>query len=227
MDNTNLINLIIFSKAEEYLKRNPERFTPFEKDKFMLDLKAYLFKDEISIDDEVFDFLVSEKLIENKPRTHSFIRHLISKYNHSNTPKVLDVGAGRMCHLSTELGKRGFTVTAIDPKIRLKDNEIKPRKIQQIIKKPFYCDEYANNGGTNISNFDLIVGMEPCNATEHIIRQSLKYEKPFEVTLCYQSHNALNGQKFKTPEDWYKYLKQISSEVDIIKTSDNYIASRK
>ena len=226
MDNTNLINLIIFSKAEEYLKLNSERFTHFEKDKFLLDLKAYLFKQDKAITDEVFDFLVAEKLIENKPRTHSFIRHLIAKYNATITPKVLDVGAGRMCHLSTELGRRGFKVTAMDPKIRLKDTEIKPRKIQSIIKQPFYCDEYGK--GTDISNFDLLlVGMEPCDATEHIIRQGLKYEKPFEVSLCYQAHNALSGQKFKTPEDWYEYLQQISSEINILKPSEDYIASRK
>ncbi len=220
-----LVNLIIFKKAEEYLKFNSERFTPFEKDKFILDLKAYLFKQDNAIADEVFDFLVSEKLIENKPRTYSFIRHLINKYNTTTTPKVLDVGAGRMCHLSTELGRRGFKVTAMDPKIRLRDNEIKPRKIQSIIKQPFYCDEYGK--GTDISNFDLVVGIEPCSATEHIIRQSLKYEKPFEVSLCYQAHDALNGQKFKTPEDWYKYLQQISNEINILKTSEDYIASRK
>ncbi len=218
-----LIHLIMFKKAEEYLRINPERFTPFEKDKFLMDLRAYIFKQDNAIADEVFDFLVSENLITNKPRTQTFIRHLITKYNSSN--KVLDVGAGRMCNLSTELGKRGFKVTAIDPKIRLKDNELKPRKIQQIIKKPFYCDEYST--GTDISNFDLIVGMEPCDATEHIIRQSLKYDKPFEVSLCYQAHNALNGQKFKTPEDWYEYLQQISNEINILKTSEDYIASRK
>ena len=114
----------------------------------------------------------------------------------------------------------------MDPKIRLKDNEIKPRKIKQIIKKPFYCDDFSNKG-TDISKFDLIVGLEPCDATEHIIRQGLKYEKPFEVSLCYQAHNGLNGQKFNTPEDWYKHLQQISNEVDILKMEDDYIAYHK
>lgn len=220
---TSLINLIIFKKAEEYLKRNPERFTAFEKDKFLTDLRAYIFKQDKAIADEVFDFLVSEKLVENKPRTETFVRHIISKYN--SPCKVLDVGAGRMCNLSTALGKRGFKTTAIDPKIRLKDNEIKQRKIQKIIKQPFYCDEYGK--GTNISNFDLIVGLEPCDATEHIIRQSLKYEKPFEISLCYQAHDGLNGQKFATPEDWYEHLQQISNEINIQKNTDDYIVSRK
>ena len=228
MDNKSqtLINLIIFNKAEQYLQSNPERFTPFEKNKFLLDLKTFLLKKEEAIDDEVFDFLVAENLVDNEPRTNTFIRHLIAKYNCLTTPRVLDIGAGRMCHLSTKLGKRGFNVTAMDPKIRLEDAELEQRKIQTIIKKPFYCDEYGNQG-TDISNFDLLVGMEPCDATEHIIRQGLKYDKPFEVSLCYQAHDGLNGKKFKTPEDWYKSLKQISSEVDILKTKNNYIAYHK
>ena len=220
-----LLNLLIFKKAEDYLKRNPERFTSSEKDKFIEDLKSYVLTKDKVIADEVFDFYVSEKLAQNEPRTTSFIRHLISKYNTTTTPKVLDVGAGRMCHLSTELGERGFKVVAIDPKIRLKDNEIKQRKIQRIIKQPFYCDEYGN--GTDISNFDLLVGLEPCDATEHIIRQGLKYEKPFEVSLCYQAHNALNGTKFATPEDWYEYLQQISNEINITRIDNDFIASRK
>ena len=216
-----LINLIILKRAEDWIKANPERLNADEKAKFWLDLKAYLRKQDDAITDEVFDFLVDAELITNKPRTTSFVRHLISKYTASTHPKILDVGAGRMCHLSTELGNKGFKVTAMDPKICLENKEIKSRKIQQIIKKPFYCDEYANDNGTNISKYDLIVGMEPCNATEHIIRQSLKYDKPFEVSLCYQAHNGLNGQTFTTPEDWYEYLH------DIVKTPDDYIASRK
>ncbi len=220
---TALLNLLIFKKAEDYLKRNPERFNSSEKDKFLTDLKAYVLTKDKVIADEVFDFYVSENLAQNEPRTDTFIPHLIAKYNSSN--KILDVGAGRMCHLSTKLGERGFKVVSMDPKIRLKDNEIKPRKIQRIIKQPFYCDEYGK--GTDISNFDLLVGLEPCDATEHIIRQGLKYEKPFEVSLCYQAHDALNGTKFPTPEDWYEYLQQISNEINITRTDNDFIASRK
>lgn len=220
-----LLNLLIFQKAADYLKRNPERFTSNEKDKFIADLKSYVLTKDKVIADEVFDFYVSEKLAQNEPRTTSFIRHLISKYNTTTTPKVLDIGAGRMCHLSTELGERGFKVVAIDPKIRLKESEIKQRKIQRIIKQPFYCDEYGK--GTDISNFDLLVGLEPCDATEHIIRQGLKYEKPFEVSLCYQAHNALDGKTFATPEDWYEYLQRISNEINITRIDNNFIASRK
>ena len=164
--------------------------------------------------------------VVNKPRTEGFIAYLISKYSKQQTRKILDIGAGRLCPLSTELGKKGFSVTAMDPKIRLNTNELKSRNIKQVIKKPFYCDEFSNIG-TNISNYDLLVGLEPCDATEHIIRQGLKYDKPFEVSLCYQAHQGLDGKIFATPEDWYAYLRTISSHVDIVDITDHCIAYHK
>ena len=85
---------------------------------------------------------------------------------------------------------------------------------------------FARSGeGTNIINFDLIVGLEPCGATEHIIRQALKYDKPFDVSLCAAPHNALNGDTFNSYLEWYNHLKNISKEVSIIKNDCGYIAT--
>lgn len=221
-----LVNLIILKKAEDYINVNSERFNATEKENFLSEVKNYLFEEDAAIADEVFDFLVSEKLVHNKPRHETFINYLIKKYNSKKHPNVLDVGAGRLCNLSSALGAKGFKTTAIDPKIRLNSNEIKARKIKNIIKQPFYCDEYSDGSGTNVNQFDLLVGLEPCDATEHIIRQGLKYEKPFEISLCYQAHDALNGQKFETPEDWYEYLQQISTEIKISKNKSSFVASR-
>ena len=90
----------------------------------------------------------------------------------------------------------------------------------------FYCDDFSNEEqGFNISPYDLLIGLEPCDATEHIIRQSLKYNKPFEIALCYTAHKALVDCKIKTREDWYNYLKSISSEIKINRIEDNYIAT--
>ena len=139
---------------------------------------------------------------------------------------MLDVGAGRMCKLSTALSKYGLKMHAIDPKIRLYKSELKQRSIQTISTQKFVCDDYARNGkGTDISGYDLILGLEPCDATEHIIRQCLKYDKPFDVLLCASPHDGLNGQKFKTYHDWFEHLNNISSEVNVSKWGNNYYAS--
>lgn len=94
------------------------------------------------------------------------------------------------------------------------------------IKKHFKSDDFAKSGeGTNIQNFDLIVGLEPCGATEHIIRQALKYDKPFDISLCAAPHKALSGDTFNSYLEWYNHLKNISKEVSIIKNDCGYIAT--
>jgi len=94
------------------------------------------------------------------------------------------------------------------------------------IKKLFRCDEFAKNGvGTDITQFNIIVGLEPCDATEHIIRQGLTYDKPFDVLLCYENHDALSGKRFNEPEEWFDHLKGISTEVDIVKLGSSFIAT--
>ena len=127
---------------------------------------------------------------------------------------MLDVGAGRMCHLSEKLANLGSSVVAMDPNIRITDSEAKAKKIMALRKELFTCDMFAkHHNGTDVTLYDLLVGLEPCMATEHIIRQGLADDKPFDVALCYANHSALNGKTFKTPEEWYYYLKSISSEI--------------
>ena len=222
-----LLKMLIHKKLDEYLKRNPERFTKAEKDALAGKVQAWLETDEKWILDEVEDFLVWAGIYKHKSREDAFKDYIVSKYNVKQYKNVLDVGAGRVCKTSTALGNSGYNVTAIDPSIRLEPKELKERKIKAIYKKPFVCDEYSSGNGTNIARYDLIVGLEPCEATEHIIRQSLKYDKPFDVTLCYQEHSALDGTKFKTPEEWYEHLAKVSREVSIEKVGSMYHAKNK
>ena len=141
-----------------------------------------------------------------------------------STQKILDVGAGRLCELSSTLATKGFKMFAMDPNIRLLPNEANSLNIH-ISKNLFLCDRYAkSHKGTDVKNFDLLIGLEPCLATEHIIHQGLKYEKPFDVVLCYEAHKALNGKEFKSVDEWFEHLLKISQEVEIIKHNDSYIA---
>ena len=222
-----LLKMLIHKKLDEYLKRNPERFTKPEKDSLITKVYAWLETDEKWILDEVEDFLVWAGIYRHKKREEVFRDYIVNKYDVKKYRNVLDVGAGRVCKTSTSLGNSGYIVTAIDPNIRLETKELRERKIKSIIKRPFVCDEYGNGNGTNISRYDLIVGLEPCEATEHIIRQSLKYDKPFDVTLCYQEHSALDGTSFRTPEEWYEHLASVSKEVSIDKVGSMYHAKTK
>ena len=221
-----LSEIMLIAQAEQYLKRNPERFTTAEKEKFKVGLAEWLAGTSETIDDVVYDFLLSLKVDERKPREEIFASHITGKYSNIQFRKIMDVGAGRMCKLSSVLAKCGYKMYAIDPNIRLTPKEAGKLKIASISKNKFLCDEFSASGkGTNVQNYDLIVGLEPCDATEHIIRQALKHDKPFEIALCAAEHDALDGTKFKTYLEWYEYLKGISSEVKITKKRNSYFAS--
>ena len=220
-----IVKLIIKNQAEDWLKENPLLLNGFEKQKFLMSLQNYLDDKNFIIDDEVYDFLVQKKLINNEPREEGFVKYLTKKYKSLKGVKILDVGAGRVCSLSKAIVKHGGRVTATDKNIRLDNQALKRSKIHAE-KGFFVCDEYSQNGqGTNIDRFDLIVGLEPCDATEHIIRQSLKYDKPFDVSLCAAPHKSLDGKCFRTYEEWYNHLSNISNEVTITKIGSDYIAT--
>ena len=222
----NLSEIILLAKAEQYLRFNTERFTNAEKNKFKVGLAEWIAGTSETIDDEVYDFLLSLKVDNRKPREEVFASHITQKYSNIKFRKILDVGAGRMCKLSAVLSKYGYKMYAIDPNIRLTPQEASKQKINSISKKRFLCDQFAPDGkGTNVQNYDLIVGLEPCDATEHIIRQALSYDKPFEVLLCAAEHSALDGTTFKNYLEWYEHLKSISPEVKITKKGSSYFAS--
>lgn len=216
----------LFIIAINYLEKNPYRFNAQEKSKFMEGLKEWIDGKSETIDDVVYDFLVDIGLYKKPRREEVFVSYLNQKYGVIRFSKILDVGAGRMCKLSEALAKYGNTLYAIDPNIRLSQNEAKKLGIKSIKTQRFICDDFAKGGkGTPVKEMDFIFGLEPCDATEHIIRQGLRYDKPFDVFLCGAPHDALNGRKFRTYEDWYKYLESISSEVDISRFGSVYVAS--
>ena len=215
----------IYQLAELYLQKNSERLDVAEKADFRKNLTKFLGGDFV-LADEVYDFLVYEKLIKAQNRHEIFANYLAGKYSKESYKKILDVGAGRLCKLSAKLSSLGYEVYAQDPKIRLTEQEAKNLSIKKISRFKFACDDFSkNNAGTPVGAYDVLVGLEPCDATEHIIRQALKYDKPFDVHLCYAPHAALSGENFKTPEEWYKHLKSISDEIKILQQDSSFIAT--
>jgi hypothetical protein len=212
--------------AHIYLQENPERFTKDEMAKFNKHLEEWIVGNSDAIDDDIYDFLIAKELIHKPRRETVFMRYIKNKYSPTTHKNILDVGSGRLCRLGVKLSENGFNPSCIDPNIRLDKNEAQKLHLAKIIKDRFICDDFSkHNKGTNIANYDLLVGLEPCDATEHIIRQGLKYEKPFDIILCYAAHKSLTGKSFQSPEDWYEYLQSISQEIHISKINDSFIAT--
>lgn len=140
-----LLKLIIKNQANIWLKENPLLLNSQEKQKFLIGLQDYLENQNIAIDDEVFDFLVQRKFINNEPREVGFIKYLIKKYGSLKNFNILDVGAGRICALSKAIAEQGGKVTAMDLNIRQNNEVLRKSKITAV-KKLFRCDEYSKNG---------------------------------------------------------------------------------
>ena len=222
------LQIVLKIMAEKYLSQNPERFNLQEKQQFKIYLDEFFNSNDRSkgVRDEICDFLVFTKLFNLKQRNEECANYVIKKYGKMNSKRVLDVGAGRTCKLARPLIDAKFEYSAIDPKICLSDNEAKELGIRSINKDYFYCKEFAPNGkATDVKDYNLLIALEPCLGAEHIIRRGLEEGIPFEILLCYENHNALNGKRFRTPEEWFEHLKNISSEVRIEKLPDGYHAS--
>ena len=116
--------------------------------------------------------------------------------------KILEVGcgAGELCQLLTELG---YEVTALD---YVKYNSLDKQGIE------FYEKEFTLD--TDISEFDLVVGLHCCDATERVIRNCINNDKEFAVVVC-EMHQGLENNNIKNRNQYIKYLKNISNRLKV------------
>ncbi len=116
----------------------------------------------------------------------------------NNCEKILDV-AGGQGGLTYELIKRGYQVTVIDPKIKIKNNNVSK------IKK-YYNDEI------DISDYDLIVGLHPDGATEYIVKNAIQNNKRFAVIPCCVF--PINKKLKFNYHQWINHLQQYSPNIN-------------
>jgi SAM-dependent methyltransferase len=185
---------IFLNKFKEFLiLRESDKIE--EKIKDFTDLISGVYSKD-TIYDEIVDFL---DVIKGTPtRWESFAQYINNRFAVSDFSKVLDVGCGPMADLSLLLIEKGYDVVGIDSKVKEIEN-------LKTIKKLF---DYKKE---DVSNFDLLVGLEPCDATEHIIRSSMENKIPCVISLCCTSHDSIDGQRFSSKEEWYEYLLSITN----------------
>lgn len=116
--------------------------------------------------------------------------------------KILEVGCGGG-DLSLLLKKLGYDVTAID---YIEYNDLNKQGIK------FYEKEFTLN--TDISEYDLVVGLHCCEATERVIRNCISNDKEFAVVVC-EKHQGLENNNIKTRNQYIKYLKNLSDKLKI------------
>lgn len=150
------------------------------------------------VTDEYVDFILWTKGL--KSRQEYFAEYVKEIFSNTSYKKLLEVGCGRRAGLSRLLLAEGYEMTAMDPQVILES--VEGQNIN-CIKESFVF------GQTDITEFDGIVAQEPCEATEHIIRECVDKKKDFIISLCGVAHPLMNGEM---PEDvwaWYDYLEEI------------------
>lgn len=141
--------------------------------------------------DEIIDFF---DIMEGKTtRWQSFAKYIEITFPKKKFPNILEIGCGPVGDLTTILNEKGYQSTGIDPRV----DSVKNLKL---IKEEFH---YLY---TDVSTYNLLVGLEPCNATEHIVRSSIQNNIPCVISLCGTTHDGIDGRKFSQREQWYEYL---------------------
>lgn len=179
---------------------------------------------------EIFDFqdFMSEKvpLISCWGLFASYIR---KNYPVKEFPNILDIGCGPMADTSLALLRYGYHVTSIDPRIEspetIKEMRYQLKELQP--NYPLYLNqinqldirkELFDYKKEDISDYQLLIGYTPCDATEHIIRGCLEEDIPFVISLCAAAHDAIDGTKFANYKEWWEYLSNIAPNETILET---------
>ena len=176
-----------------YIEDNPNELTKTQMERIFEDIDNPRGS---TMYDETFDFM---QWLHGRPgRQELFYEYIKKNYTNFFGKRVLEVGCGPRARLSKMLS-RSFKMTAMDPSL---DPDLRIKHVK-LIRKIFKYN-------TPIDNFDLVIGLEPCDATEEIIRNCLTNNKEFIVVLCGTPHKCMqDGITPKSAFEWYKYLLEI------------------
>lgn len=194
-------NLFYQPKEEElrllnlYRLENPNNLLEEEFEKIEKEMEN---KKENTISDQYLDFKLWYAGFPS--REESFAEYLINKLKGRKCTKILNVGCGRKPVLSEILENEGYEVYNIDPKLEINGRRFFKMKFN-------YNLNFAEH-------FDLVIGQEPCEATEHIIRYCDRKKIPFYIVLCGVPHDSIDGEKFESAEKWYEYLEHLSENIE-------------
>lgn len=163
------INVEIIELFDRYIKENPNLLTNEEKKKLIKKFGEYIKQPVDGLEDDLLEFFIYAGAVRNLE--DDFLKHIIKQYPADKFPRVLEVASGKVCSLSRNLKKAGYMVTAIDPNIRIKPNELKGVKI---LKRKFTND-------FNTDTYDLIVGYNACPVAGTLLNVK---NKPAVFTIC-------------------------------------------
>jgi hypothetical protein len=127
------------------------------------------------------------------------------KYNFNIDNNILEVGGGYLPvmaeYIDCEQQQIGTgTITVYDPNLVV--NKLGNINLVKKEFKPNY----------NISEYDLVMGIMPCEATEMIIKAANNANKDFFIGLCGCTHFDHNYYEHISSQQWFNYIYRRANE---------------
>ena len=127
------------------------------------------------IDSQIAQFYKEYNLLgEYQDMYYEFARIIKHAHPDLKDKTILDVGGGIVPQLGRELAKEAKHVIVIDRNMVFKNN---PDNLEPI-KRRIESERDLPSG------VDIVVGLLPCEATQHIIDYSVSNKKDFIIALC-------------------------------------------
>ena len=150
---------------------------------------------------------VINRLMDREQQTNQDNFVNMVEYFINRNSRVLDVGAGGVPFSSIRLGENNDNISSMD-KFIVSNKLIKRNNVNPI---DCYFDEK-----TDISKFDIVVGMKPCSAIGNIVESCKRENKPYLLYLCECGAFDYATDKLKIfSSDWSFVLPKIDSDVKI------------
>jgi len=187
--------LVVAEAYVKFIKANQEDILSQFENLTEADLKNDL--------NEILMVVNSLKYKENSVVLNNYIRMI--EYFINKDTKVLDVGAGSFPLSSIKLAKKHPNISAMD-KFILSDELIRRFNVEP---KNEYFDLK-----TNISDYDMVVGLKPCFAIGQIVEKCKNEGKSYFLHLCNCGASDYSLSRFKTlVGDWKQILPIIDKDV--------------
>lgn len=164
----------------------------------------FLNEQDIRCDlNEIASVINSLKFNEHQTTLKNYTKMI--EYFINKKTRVLDVGAGAFPLSSMVLAKKNKNVSAMDNFI-VSEEFLRERNVEP--KNGFFTER------TNISDYDMVVGLRPCNAIGQIVEVCKKENKPYFLHLCNCGATDYALSKFRVMAgNWRQILPEIDNNI--------------
>ena len=178
---------VIFEFMNEYGDLYPEIERSFLKKHLLTDMNlAEKDKEVLSVVVQVYKFL---RICPEATKIYDDHFDEIKKH-FSIDGNICEIGGGRLPSFANMVAEEQLktgkgTITVYDPGLVF----LEPIHLNISLHKDYFTKDTA------VSNYDLLVGIHPCEATEIIIDSAFKNDKDFYVAMCNCKHDGFNSPK--------------------------------